>query len=201
MLDPDRIAEHDTVVIAIRPVDEYRYGYRLWLDRRTALPLKFELVDGEGIGLEQGIFTDIQFFESIPARDVEPTIATDKFEWQRGDAVSAPLTGLIQEVSSSPEASKWRAVKLPPGFELAFAEAIIVDDGEAPMEQLVYSDGLATISVFIEASIGAAEEMEGMSNIGATHAFTIVSNGYLITAMGGVPPDTARMVALSVASH
>jgi len=44
ILGSDRVAEQETVVLAVYPVDEYRYGYRLWLDRRTALALKFELV-------------------------------------------------------------------------------------------------------------------------------------------------------------
>jgi sigma-E factor negative regulatory protein RseB len=201
MLSPDRVAEHDTVVLAIRPTDEYRYGYRLWLDQRTALPLKFELVDTKGNGLEQGVFTDIQFSESISARDVEPTIATDEFEWQRSDTVNASMSDVVEGSSASSAAPKWRATRLPPGFKLAFAEVKFIDGDSVPMEQLVYSDGLATISVFIEASGEDDPEMDGMSNIGATHAFSITKNGYLITAMGGVPPDTARMVAMSVASH
>jgi len=201
MLGQDRVAEHDTVILAIRPTDEHRYGYRLWLDQRTALPLKFELVDTKGNGLEQGVFTDIQFSESISARDVEPTIATDEFEWQRSDAVSASMPGTLQGSAASPVASKWRATMLPPGFKLAFAETKISAGDALPMKQLVYSDGLATISVFIEASGEGDTEMDGMSNIGATHAFSTTRNGYLITAMGGVPPATARMVAMSIASH
>ena len=201
MLSPDRVAEHDTVVLAIRPTDEFRYGYRLWLDQRTALPLKFELVDTKGNGLEQGVFTDIQFSESISAQDVEPTIATDEFEWHRSDAVSAPTPDVKQGSSASSAVSKWRATMLPSGFKLAFAETKFVDGEDVPMEQLVYSDGLATISVFIEASAEDDPEMDGMSNIGATNAFSTTKNGYLITAMGGVPPATARMVAMSVASH
>jgi len=199
MIGSDRVAEQDAVVLAIYPVDEYRYGYRLWLDRRTALPLKFELVDGDGNGLEQGMFTEIEFSESISARDVEPTIATDEFEWQRSTATRK--SPAADPASSSTTTSKWRAVTLPPGFELAFAEAKIADGADTSMEQLVYSDGLATISIFIEASAEDDPQSAGMSNIGATHAFTIFRNGYLITAMGGVPPDTARMVAQSVATR
>ncbi len=194
LLGSDRVAEQDTIMLAIRPVDEHRFGYRLWLDRRTALPLKFELVDAAGQGLEQGMFTEIRFSESIPAQAVEPTIATEAFEWQR----SATVTGAATAATQSPASPNWRVGLLPPGFELAHAESMQTD-GAAPMEQLVFSDGLATISVFIEADVADAADIEGESHIGATHAMSTIVDGYLITAMGGVPPGTVRMVAMSVA--
>ncbi len=198
MLGPDRVAERNTVMLAIRPLDDFRYGYRLWLDHSTALPLKFELVDGDGNELEQGTFTDIQFSESIPRRDVEPTIATEGFVWQRSAAVTQLVPGTARSAHSDSVTSTWHAAALPPGFELTFAESKIAAEDDVPMEQLVYTDGLATISVFIEASAEAAADVEGESRIGATHAFSTLRSGFLITAMGGVPPGTARMVALSV---
>ena len=200
MAGSDRIAGRDTVILAIRPADAYRYGYRLWLDRRTALPLKFELVDDAGQGLEQGMFTEIEFYESIPAGDVEPTIATDEFEWQHSAVVSNGVQGIGNDDASSnePVRSGWRVATPPPGFELTFVQSQLADGAATPMVQLVYSDGLATISVFIESEVEESAAVEGMSKIGATNAFTTFRDGYLITAMGGVPLDTARMVALSV---
>jgi len=197
ILGSDRVADRETVILAIRPADSHRYGYRLWLDRRTALPLKFELVDDAGHGLEQAVFTEIEFYESLSAKDVEPTIATDEFEWQRSSIVS----NWVQDggaASGEPVRSRWRVATPPPGFELTFAQYQLGDGTETPMEQLVYSDGLATISVFIESEVEASTVVEGMSKIGATNVYTTFRNGYLITAMGGVPLDTARMVALSV---
>ena len=199
MLSPDRVAERDTVTLAILPVDAHRYGYRLWLDRQTALPLKFELIDDKGQGLEQGMFTQIEYQESIAAQEVEPTIATDGFEWQRSSVTSGDNAGRVSGAASGgPEKSRWRAADLPPGFELTFAQSQLADESSDPMEQLVYSDGLATISVFIESNVDESVALEGVSQIAATNAFTTYRDGYLITAMGGVPLDTARMVALSV---
>jgi len=197
LLGSDRVAEQETVVLAIRPIDEHRFGYRLWLDRRTALPLKFELVDAAGQGLEQGMFTEIRFSESIPAQAVEPTIATEAFEWQH----SAVVAGVATAAAQSPASPNWRVGSLPPGFELAHAESTQTDGAAGPMEQLVFSDGLATISVFIEADVADAPGIEGESHIGATHAMSTIIDGYLVTAMGGVPAGTVRMVALSVAQR
>jgi sigma-E factor negative regulatory protein RseB len=202
MVGSDRVAERETVMLAIRPVDVHRYGYRLWLDRLTALPLKFELVDDEGQGMEQGMFTEINYQESISAKDVEPTIATDDFEWQRSSVVSSGAGAKDNsQFSGESMRTRWEVAKLPPGFELTFSHSQLAEGAKSPMEQLVYSDGLATISVFIEPDVDEADAVEGMSQIAATNAFTTFRDGYLITAMGGVPLDTARMVALSVSAR
>lgn len=202
ILGSDRIADRETVILAIRPVDAYRYGYRLWLDFRTALPLKFEVVDDAGQGLEQGVFTEIEFYESLSAKDVEPTIATEEFEWQRNIAVASGIRDNVNSASPGELVrSRWRVATPPPGFELTFAQSQVADGSPTQMEQLVYSDGLATISVFIESEVEESAAIEGMSQIGATNAFTTFRNGYLITAMGGVPLDTTRMVALSVTNR
>jgi sigma-E factor negative regulatory protein RseB len=206
MMGVDRVADRETMIIAITPVDTFRYGYRLWLDRLTALPLKFELVDDAGQALEQGVFTEIEFHESLSEEDVAPTIETDEFEWQRSAVVSnggrivdprADHKALMQE----PALSHWRVTVSPPGFELTFAQSRLAEGAPMPVEQLVYSDGLATISVFIEPKAEAADAVEGSSQIGATNAYTTISNDYLITAMGGVPIETVQMVALSVTAR
>jgi len=191
----DLIADRETIILTIRPVDTYRYGYRLWLDHRTALPLKFELVDDTGQELEQGVFTEIKFYDSIPVNDVKPTIATDNFEWQRSSVEPDDGNGTSPDESAR---TRWLVGTPPPGFKLTFAQSQLESGAAMPMEQLVYSDGLATISVFIESEVEATDAVEGMSKIGGTNAFTTFREGYLITAMGGVPLDTARMVALSV---
>ncbi len=106
--------------------------------------------------------------------------------------------GASNESSDGIVQSRWRVGELPPGFELTFSQSQAAEDASAPMEQLVYSDGLATISVFIEPNVDGSSAVEGASQIAATNAFTTYRDGYLITALGGVPLDTARMVALSV---
>ncbi len=66
------------------------------------------------------------------------------------------------------------------------------------MEHLVYTDGLAAVSVFIEADIDEAEAQAGMSEMGSVNAYTTTVDGYVVTAIGDVPMRTARMIALSV---
>jgi sigma-E factor negative regulatory protein RseB len=148
------------------------------------------------------MFTQIEYQESITAQEVAPTIATDGYEWQRSSVTSSDNVGRASgSAKGEPASARWRAADLPPGFKLTFAQSQLAGETSDPMEQLVYSDGLATISVFIEPNVDESVAVEGVSHIAATNAFTTYRDGYLITAMGGVPLDTARMVALSVSAR
>lgn len=187
---PDRVAGRDAQVIAIRPKDAYRYGYRLWLDERTAMPLKSQLWDEQGNVVEQILFADVELPDSIPAARVEPSLLMDSFTWHRAD--EPPPT------SDSAEAAGWTATELPAGFELMAARTKLPPGSTQPMEQLVYTDGLASVSVFIEDGVAEADQAEGWSQIGAANAYTTTLEGRLITAVGEVPMRTVEMIALSV---
>jgi sigma-E factor negative regulatory protein RseB len=195
MLQPDRIAGQETEVIAVRPVDEYRYGYRLWLDRTTAMTLKFELLGETGDTLEQILFTAIEFSDQIPAADVSPSLPMDTFRRQQSRVSVEPAVG---SADSREGLAQWRATKLPAGFKLTVRRAKTGPGSTQPMEQLVYSDGLGSVSVFIETGVAEAELAEGLSRFGATNAYTTTMEDHLITAVGYVPVRTVKMIALSV---
>ena len=92
----------------------------------------------------------------------------------------------------------WRAASLPPGFRLRTARSRQVEGGDVPMEQLVYSDGIASVSVFVESGVTAAEQGEGVSRIGAANAYTSMTGAWLVTAVGEVPVRTVEMIARSL---
>ncbi len=130
-------------VIAVNPKDQFRFGYRLWLDEKTAMPLKTQLCDSRGQVLEQIFFARLDMPESIPDSDLAPTVHTDGMRWVRqGAAVE----------NGSAALSAYRASELPPGFRLTVQGAQTLGDASAPASHLVYSDGLATVSVFVEQS-------------------------------------------------
>lgn len=182
-----RIADRATQVIEIKPLDEFRYGYKLWLDRETAMPLQSQLVDGQGSVVEQIMFTEIEVPAEIPPDALEPTIETAGFTALR----AAELPALAAEIS-------WRANDVPGGFRLSFATQSPMAGSDTPVDHLVYSDGLATVSVFIESARTQSDVAEGFSNVGSTNAYTIVLSGRKVTAMGEVPPQTVRTIAASL---
>jgi sigma-E factor negative regulatory protein RseB len=186
----DRVAERAVQVLEIKPRDEYRYGYRLWLDRETAMPLQSTLIDEQGEVVEQILFTEIEIPADIPADALEPTIDTTGFTTLRAPE-STPLAAEIP----------WRAAAVPGGFKLSVATQGPMAGSDTPVEHLVYSDGLATVSVFIEAPATNADVQDGFSTAGSMNAFSLTLRGRKVTAVGEVPPQTVRTIASSLVAE
>jgi sigma-E factor negative regulatory protein RseB len=189
-----RVATRATQVLSIKPRDEFRYGYMLWLDEATAMPLKSLLTDEKGQIVEQILFTDIEMLDSIPPAALEPTIDTAGFEWLRPPESTQLTSEVAQEVP-------WRASSLPGGFKLSAATQSPIAGSETPVEHLVFTDGLATVSVFIEDPNTKAEVAEGFSNVGSTNAFSLTLRGRQVTAVGEVPRRTVRTIASSLVAE
>jgi sigma-E factor negative regulatory protein RseB len=186
-----RVAERAVQVLEIKPRDEFRYGYMLWLDQETAMPLQSQLIDEQGQIVEQILFTDIEVLADIPASALEPTIDTAGFTTLRAPD-SAPLAAEIP----------WRAAAVPGGFRLSVATQSPMAGSDTPVEHLVYSDGLATVSVFIEAAATNADVQDGFSNAGSTNAYSLtLRDGRKVTAMGEVPRQTVRTIASSLVAE
>lgn len=185
-----RIAERSAQVLEIKPLDEFRYGYMLWLDQETAMPLQSQLIDEQGNVVEQIRFTEIEVPVDIPPAALEPTIDTTGFATLRAPE-STPLAAEIP----------WRAAAVPGGFKLSVATQSPIAGSDTPVEHLVYSDGLATVSVFIEDPETKAEVGEGFSTVGSTNAFSLTVRGRKVTAMGEVPRQTVRTIASSLVAE
>ena len=201
---PDtHILGRPTRVIAVNPKDQFRFGYRLWLDEKTAMPLKTQLCDPRGQVIEQIFFARLDMPESIPDSDLAPTVHTDGMRWVRqGASVD----------NASAALAAYRASQLPPGFRLTVQGAQTLGGATAPASHLVYSDGLATVSVFIEQSSsdsGAPSAldpqaqapqapMQGLARVGSGYAFSTVVQGHQVTAVGEVPAQTVEFIAHSV---
>jgi sigma-E factor negative regulatory protein RseB len=73
----------------------------------------------------------------------------------------------------------------------------VAPDGGNGLRHIVYSDGLATVSLFIEPAVAASEQAEGLSQIGAANAYTAIVGGHMVTAVGEVPARTVELLARS----
>jgi sigma-E factor negative regulatory protein RseB len=188
-------------VIAVNPKDQFRFGYRLWLDEKTAMPLRTQLCDSHGQVIEQIFFARLDMPENIPDSDLAPTVRTDGMRWVRqGQAVD----------NASAALSAYRASQLPPGFRLTVQGAQTLGGASSPASHLVYSDGLATVSVFVEEQTGvtsgaaaapdtqAEPPMQGLARVGSGFAFSTVVQGHQVTAVGEVPAQTVEFIAHSV---
>ena len=183
-----RIVQRQTQIVSIKPRDGFRYGYMLWLDLETAMPLKSQLMDEQGNILEQILFAQLEISDSIPRSALEPTINTEGFTMLRPPAAADET-----EVSSL-----LRASRLPDGFKLSAATNSPIAGSQYPVEHLVYSDGLATVSVFIEDPKSEPEVAAGHSRVGSANAFSLNLDGRQVTAVGEVPRRTVETIAISL---
>lgn len=183
-----RVAGREAIVIAVKPRDKLRYGYRFWLDQKSALPLKSELLDESNQAVEQVIFTELELPDQIPADKLEPSTHGDERSWTLHQA-----PGVERD---TPADLGWHVDELPAGFTSTYESALDSKDPRA--QHLMFSDGLASVSVFIEPRAKGQSGLEGASQMGAVSAFGRVYHGYQITVVGEVPPRTVKMIADSL---
>lgn len=184
----ERIAGHGARKILITPLDRYRYGHALWLHGDQGLLLRAELYNEDGLAVEQLMFTTLQFHDTLPAALLEPETRGRDVIWQR-DREREDLPS---------EAEQWSIGELPPGFVLENRRHHFMPGITNSVEHLLFSDGLASVSVFIEPEAEGQPGMVGGSRLGAVNAYTRSLEGYSITVMGEVPSVTARLIADSV---
>jgi sigma-E factor negative regulatory protein RseB len=185
-----RVSGRDARVIAIVPTDQLRYGYRVWIDEGTAMPLKTQLRDSHGGVLEQIIFTSLNMLAHIPKAELEPAVDAHGYRWVRRDS---------EPVDSSALTVSWEANTLPAGFHMTASARQMLPSG--PVEHLVFSDGLASVSVFVEmgrADGGSAAREDDAATLGTSSAYSTVAEGYRVTAVGEVPPETVRVIARAI---
>jgi sigma-E factor negative regulatory protein RseB len=178
-----------TQMIMVQPRDQFRYGYRLWLDDETAMPLMSQLCDRNGRVIEQIMFAELNFRERIPADAVKPAISGEGYRWLEQN-VQAPRT--------ADAALGWNVRRLPAGFQLTTWRIQIIAGSNAPVRHLVYSDGLASVSVFIEPRNAQTEAMRGLAKVGAAFAYSRNLDGHQVTAVGEVPAETVEAIAAGV---
>lgn len=184
LLGSDRAAGREARVIAVSPRDEYRYGYRLWLDHATGLLLKSDLLSQDGDTLEQVMFTALELLDRETVKQLAP--APDR----QGDAHAA-----VDGVAAN-SVSAWVVTTLPDGFELLKSHP---GSGHGEVEHLVYSDGLASVSVFVERANGQDDAFEGGSRMGAVNAYgSLIDGGFQVTVVGEVPEITVQTIGRSI---
>lgn len=184
-----RLLGREVQVVDIRPRDAYRYGYRLWLDEATAMPLRSDVLDAEGRTVESIHFTKLEIGDAVSAAALEPAVDASGFQWLR------PRAG----GDGRPRSASWMPRKMPPGFRLVAIRSQSLPGVPMRTQHLIFSDGFASVSVFIEPAAGKGPVPPESTSVGSANAFSTEVNGQLVTAIGEVPPATVREFATSLA--
>jgi sigma-E factor negative regulatory protein RseB len=182
----DRVAGRRAILVAIRPHDEYRFGHRIWLDIETAFPLQTQLIGVDGAPVEQVKFADISLNKPIDLAMLAPSVDTASFRWYNQPA---------RHVSHSIE-TDWHATSLPRGFRAVATHGEKLPGSDETTTHIVYSDGLANVSVFVAESDGG--DAAGAQNVGGSNSFSTVIDGHRITAVGEVPLVTVQQIATTM---
>lgn len=182
-----RVAGRDVVIVTLRPRDQHRYAFELHLDKQTALPLKSLLINDKEQLLERFQFTRLDTRDIPDDAELKP---------------SANCRAVAQAADKPHEAvAGWRSEWLPPGFELVNSSVRKDADGKHSVSSLMYDDGLARFSVFLEALDGGGG-FDTRTQLGPTVAvsrqLTTPKGEVMVTVVGEIPIGTAEHVALSM---
>lgn len=189
----ERIAGHKADVVEIKPRDELRFGYRIWSEKKTGLVIKLQTLDTQGQVLEQVAFTELQLDAPVSMDQLTKMMrATEGYE------VYKPVLR-----KTTAEAEGWRLRESVPGFQSMSCHTREVPNSAGaknfPM-QWVFSDGLASVSLFVEPFNPDQHREEASSVVGATHSITRRVGGHWLTVLGEVPHRTLTKFAQALES-
>ena len=183
----ERIASREGRRLRISPRDPYRYGMNLVVDNSSSLLLKAETTDGAGRVLERFQFIELDVGGAAPADALSAGVADTRVEPRHSPPGAVPA-----------DAFEWSVSWLPAGFAESARERQRNAAGQA-VETRMFTDGLAVFSVFVERHPDAGVSRAGQAVQGATIAYiTPRPPAGLVTVVGEIPPETARLVANAV---
>lgn len=186
----DRVAGRPTIVVRVDPRDKFRYGYRFWLDAQHSLLLKSEMIGDDGTAVEQVMFTSIELVSDIPDALLKPGL--------RGEHLTSVTQSADTLSSPAPKPAQWQVKRMPDGFKSTSHNMRDVAGDGGMAHHIVLSDGLASVSIYIEKRDPRRKHFVGSSYMGAVNVYGVMMDDHQITAVGEVPTATVKMVAESM---
>ncbi len=184
----ERVGGRDGYVVNLSPKDQYRYGYKLWTDKEYGLLLKSMTISDKNVALDQIAFSQILLMDGQSMDWFRPTLDKTKAYVMEKDAPSKLDASEID----------WDVTKLPNGYRKVDQVKRMVANKQTPVTQLIFSDGLSSVSVFIEDIPKGVRPKVGHTMMGATHFYAIVNDAHQVIAVGEVPEVTVTYFANAV---
>ncbi len=189
-----RVAGFQTFSVLFQPRDNLRYGRRMWVDSNSGLLLKSEVIDERGATVEQYAFTQLTVGSNVD----RSWIIADEMGKGKPDA-SPSARQPAKSARTAAAASGWQVDGMPEGFGKIAELRRPMHNRTGSAIQMVYSDGLASISVFIEDNDNDEDDDHpGLTSMGAVQVYSRLVDGHLVTVVGEVPPQTVIQVGDSV---
>ena len=200
-----RVAGRNARQMSVKPMDSDRYGYALWLDETTGLLLKSEMLDQAGAPLEVFQFGQLRIGPALLASDFVPAAHARQVVINNAPTREKAARLPHSEGNGAAARTAWTADWLPAGFTMASSDVRRSPRRADTINTMMYSDGLAVLSVFVEAlpkGTRSSAETRAMRE-GATIAMSLdvadkSGKPYLVTVVGEIPDGTAARVLHSV---
>ncbi|MCG9545184.1 sigma-E factor regulatory protein RseB [Vibrio sp. Isolate33] len=178
-----REAGSTTQVLRVVPKDGLRYSYVVWVDEKTNLPLRADLLDRDGEVLEQ--YRTISY------------VVNDKIAEAMGGLNQAKLPKVLSLPEGLVSDTNWQASWVPEGFKSKELSRYQMAATEKMVESQLFSDGLFSFSVYIadkdEHSLKGQLVRQGRRTL-----HSLVIGDREISVVGDIPPATAKRIAQSV---
>lgn len=178
----DRVAGYSTQVVLYQPRDNLRYAHKVWINPDTGLLLKSAVLNEKNLIVEQYAFTELKVGSEVDR------------SWIVSGTPGKPASIKPPSVVNS----GWVVDALPAGFKKTMEILRPMRGKHAPVTQLVFSDGLSAISVFIEPADSDEDDNEGLTSRGAVNLYHKVVDKHLFNVVGEVPPKAVMQVLDSI---
>lgn len=190
--EEDEVAGYHAHTVAFYPRDNLRYTRKMWAHSDNGLLLKATVIEGHGYIIEQHAFVQLDINGNID----RSWIIRDKPGAADAFRLLHPSSNELSDGIS--DSGGWQVDSLPGGFRKVTAMRRNFRENSEPVLHMVYSDGLAGISIFIEKADSRSHFNSGLTGHGATHVYSRVVDDSMVTVVGEVPARTVILVAESV---
>lgn len=184
-----RAAGYDCRVVVLIPKDRLRYGHKFCAEASSGLPLRAKTVDEKGTLLESFAFTEVKLGGKFDRDKVQSRYAAESKNWKTARAASPS--------ADRPGRTGWVLARELPGFRKVTESKRSIAGHGATVFHLVYSDGLAAVSVFIE-PLPKSYPPQSLSHQGAVNIYVRLVADHMVTALGEAPAATVMRIANSL---
>lgn len=184
------VAMLPSYVVAIQPKDDFRYARKIWIAKEHFLPMKVVVYDLSGVVLEQVVFTEMQVDKGT-VRELNGSAEASGVSQRSGGAetASSDLSGQ----------AAFEMTALPQGFKQVFFSRKPLHKSDQPVDHLLLSDGLASVSVYLETKKAETSPdsrvPEGIHSVGAINSMSRTLVDSQLTVLGEVPAPTVKFIA------
>ncbi|MDO9150203.1 MAG: MucB/RseB C-terminal domain-containing protein [Methylotenera sp.] len=185
----ERVADRQAQVLFLEPKDRLRFSYKFWIDTEYGLLLRSVRYNQRSEVIENIGFNRLSLINSVALDWFTPKIDSKKNYVMEDEAVILPDGKL---------SVTWEIKELPSGYRKVDQMVRMVPGKLKPVMHMIFSDGLASVSLFIEPTSKSDKTKVALVTTGSTSFYAAVNHGHLVTAVGEVPEATVVQIANAV---